>query len=97
MNRFRLLAYIMLAFILVSLLSANLVQASNPSLALNWWFLGGSGSRSTSGDSVLQGTLGQTSTGLVSNANASLCAGFWCGLTVKSEFDLFIPLILKDH
>jgi hypothetical protein len=98
MNRLSLLGYIVLAFILISLLSASLVQASNNSFALEWWLLGGSGGgRITSGDNVLQGTLGQTSTGLVSNGNASLCSGFWCGVTGKSEFDLFIPLILKDH
>lgn len=73
---------------------ASLLYASTASTALNWWVIAGGGRHITSGNTTLEGTLGQPLAYQQSSGNTELCAGFWCGTAV--EYAVYLPAIMNQ-
>jgi hypothetical protein len=94
MSRKRSSGYALLLGLLILALATGVLYAAASSSNLDWWFVGGSGGRSTSGGHVLEGTLGQPVVGPATSGNNSLCAGFWCG--AQGTYGLYLPLIVKE-
>jgi hypothetical protein len=65
------------------------VVAAPPDPTLDWYFIGGSGSSTSNGTLTLDGTLGQSVSGI---ASSNLCSGFACGLI--GWWNQHLPLLL---
>ncbi|NIN67861.1 MAG: hypothetical protein GTO63_24775 [Anaerolineae bacterium] len=61
---------------------------------LSWHVIGGGGTRSTSGNYVTTGTIGQPVVGVIGSASSELCAGFWC---MGPEYRFHLPVLLKNY
>jgi hypothetical protein len=94
MSRKRPSGYALLLGLLILALATGVLYATASSSNLDWWFLGGSGGRFSSGGHVLEGTLGQPVVGPATSGSNSLCAGFWCG--AQGTYSLYLPLIVKE-
>jgi len=62
------------------------------------WFSvdGGGGGTFAAGDLVLAGTIGQPDAGLLTGGEMSLGGGFWGGGVQAIEFEIHLPLVLRD-
>jgi hypothetical protein len=71
---------------------------SSDGTAVDWSLLSGGGAPAESGSGILalNGTLGQTATGVSTGSQASLAAGFWYGLG-EGAYQLYLPLVLRNH
>jgi len=74
-----------------------LALAPPPAPQLNWWVIGGGGGHAAAGAYGLDGTIGQAVTAVVRNTSYELCAGFWCGVRAAVEYNIYLPLVLKQH
>ena len=66
---------------------------------LTWSSVDGGGetrSVSTSGGYTLGGTLGQPDAGTLSGGGYSLGGGFWGGGTPAVDYQIYLPLLLRD-
>ncbi len=87
-------------FILLAILCLSLAVAV-PALAqvsanydLSWHVIGGGGGQSASAGHTLQGTAGQSLTGMMSSSGHTLCSGFWCGGT--AQYRVYMPLVVRS-
>ena len=88
---------IKLAFSLLIVLSVLLMGSAwnMPNAPEIWWYvLGGGGGRVTNGSVVLEGTLGQSVAGTVSQAPLEMCSGYWCGGVSGSH--IYLPMVKKQ-
>jgi hypothetical protein len=80
----------LLLTILICLLVVGAVVATSAPNA-SWNVMAGGGGKSTSGNIVLQDTIGQPIIGSSSGGNINLNAGFWQVLAVR--FSTFLPFL----
>jgi hypothetical protein len=69
---------------------------------INWQVFNGGGApvESASGVVVLNGSLGQTATGISNASQANLGAGFWYGLNLEdiwASLRTYLPITLRNH
>jgi hypothetical protein len=94
MSRTRAPVYLVLIFTLTLSLFAGLLYASTATTNLSWWVVGSGGNRLSSGNTVLQSTLGQPLAYRASSGNTNLCVGFWCG--TAGEYEVYLPITLNQ-
>ena len=80
--------------IVCALLLATSVWAATNATDLSWNVLGGGGGRLESGSVVVEGTLGQSVAGAVSQSPFELCSGYWCDTGVSGH-QIFLPLVRR--
>jgi hypothetical protein len=88
---YRFLSALLLALFLLALLGFTVRAAVGYEVA--WSVFGGGTSQVSGGDFTLQGTLGQSATGLPSAGSQQVTSGFWA--TIWSVFRVLIPVILR--
>ena len=76
------------------LLLAGSAWAAPSALSIVWQVLGGGGGRLVSGSVVVEGTLGQSVAGAVSQSPFELCSGYWCDTGVSGH-QIFLPLVRR--
>ena len=81
-------------FIVCVLLVAASASAATNAIDLSWNVLGGGGGRVTSGSITLEGTIGQSVAGAVSQSPLDLCSGYWCDTGVSGH-QIFLPLVRR--
>jgi len=86
--------------LIVSLLFIGVSVASGTNLGLHWHVIAGGGGRSTSSNFVIDGSIGQSAVGLLSDSNYVLGGGFWYGVgsaptVVTGPYKLYLPVVLK--
>jgi hypothetical protein len=84
----------LLALVFAFFLVTGLLYASTTTSNLSWWVIGSGGNRLSSGNVVLQSTLGQPLAYRASNGNLALCAGFWCA--TGGDYEVFLPLVMNQ-
>jgi hypothetical protein len=84
----------LLALVFAFFLVTGLLYASTTTSNLSWWVIGSGGNRLSSGNVVLQSTLGQPLAYRASNGNLALCAGFWCA--TGGDYEVFLPVVMKQ-
>jgi hypothetical protein len=84
---------ILAGIILLALASVALAQVSS-NYDLSWHVIGGGIAQMESTDHSLQGTFGQTAIEPMTSAERTLCNGFWCEESGKSE--VYLPLVLRN-
>ena len=84
---------ISLLIVCALLLMGSVWKAPNAPEIL-WHVLGGGGGRVTNGSLALEGTLGQSVAGIVSQSPFELCSGYWCGAEVSGH-QVYLPLVLR--
>jgi uncharacterized membrane protein YuzA (DUF378 family) len=91
MNRFRILALILVLLCSLTLTIVTLAQSS-ANYDLPWHVIGSGGSRMSSANYMVNGTLGQLIVGYTKSTNYLISQGFW----IQKRHEIFLPTILKD-
>ncbi len=98
MNRRARTAFLTLVLLLLTLLAGAAWAGGSDHPGVDWSVLGSGGAttESSSGDVLLNGSLGQTAIGSSSGPGAALGAGFWYGLG-KGAYRLYLPVVLRNY
>ena len=83
-----------LLILITFLLLAGTVLASN-GLEIPRYVIGSGGGPAEVSPYALNGTVGQSVVGVVSNASYQLCSGFWCR-PVGGEYRIYLPTVLRN-
>ena len=100
-NKLQIVALILI--LLAALILAGAAWARNSAnYAVNWQVLSGGGEpvESASGVVVLNGSLGQTSTGVSNVRQVNLGAGFWYGMSQEDTWAAlrtYLPITLRNQ
>jgi hypothetical protein len=91
-----------LTLVLALLILSGTVLAAAAAYNLDWYVLtGAGGGRSSSSSYGLEFTVGQTVIGAASSPGYRLALGYWGGLLGGAPpgptFDLFLPILLRNH
>ncbi len=86
---------LILALLLLALTTVTVGAQSSGNYDLSWSSIDGGGGEIGGGTYTLNGTLGQFDAGVLSGGSYTLSQGFWGGLTVLSQFNVYLPLILR--
>ena len=93
----------LILILLATLILAGAAWAGNSaSYTVNWQVFSGGGEpvESASGVVVLNGSLGQTSTGVSNIGSVNLGAGFWHGMSKEdmwASLRTYLPITLQNH
>ena len=90
------LAIVAVTLALLVIAQLALAQGDSSYDLVFWTVDGGGGAFSTGGAYQLSGTIGQPDAGAMSGGGYVLSGGFWGG-AVADEFDLYLPLVLRNH
>jgi hypothetical protein len=96
-NRAQIGTTLLILSVLPSLVVATLTSANEPNYTLDWWTVDGGGETIGSGIYVLQGTVGQPDGGVLSGGGYVLSGGFWGGGSGAVEYDVYLPLVLRNY
>lgn len=100
-NKLQIVALILI--LLATLILAGAAWAGNSgSFTVNWQVFSGGGEpvESASGVVVLNGSLGQTSTGVSNVRQVNLGAGFWYGMSQEdmwAALQTYLPITLRNQ
>ena len=81
--------------VMVAAGSVLAVRASPTAFDLDWHVIGGGGGSTSAGGYVLDGTIGQSVTGVTLAGSYDLCAGFWCWDWGMERHYIHLPLVMR--
>jgi hypothetical protein len=87
----------LLSLLILLLLGVGLVARAGEGYDISWWTVDGGGGASTGGHYVLRGTAAQPDAGLLKGGDYSLYGGFWRAEPAGASWEVFLPLVLRDH
>ncbi|NPA91316.1 MAG: hypothetical protein GXO55_07715 [Chloroflexi bacterium] len=80
---------------LLLLILASIVSMASSDLRVPWYVMGGGGGESANGRYALEGTIGQSVSGMSSGGHYQLCAGYWC--SPAPEWHNYLPQLNKTQ
>jgi hypothetical protein len=90
-------ALLTLVLLLFTILAGIAWAGSSDHYGVDWSILSGGGApaRSSAGNVILNGTLGQSAIGSSAATHRSLGAGFWYGVG-EGIYTVYLPLVLRN-
>ena len=88
--------------LLIGLATTNAQGHNNPlslqsGYDLSWYTIDGGGATfSTGGSYSLGGTIGQPDAGMMSSGSYTLLGGFWGDAPINYNYNIYLPLVLKN-
>lgn len=90
------------AMLLIGLTTANAQDMNDPTVPQSntdlsrYTIDGGGATFSTSGSYSLGGTIGQPDAGRMSSGSYTLLGGFWGEAAINYNYNIYLPLVLKN-
>ena len=86
-----------LLILLILLLGAGFVTRASEGYDLSWWTVDGGGGISTGGGYTLHGSAAQPDAASLRGGGYSLMGGFWSAEPSGVSWEVFLPVVLRDH
>jgi hypothetical protein len=91
------LRFLVVGLALTLLLSGTVMaKSSAQSYDISWWTVDGGGSAIAGGSYALHSTIGQPDAGELAGGNYALAGGFWHGVPVIANYELYLPLVVRN-